>query len=124
MFKIKKGYKLELFSNETTSLLGDGPIIDKNKNGDNVSELEQVYSVLIHCNIVQNDYLQNSKLLYIFVPDKSFGQLLFIEPKALIQSKTTDSAFDHIEIWVADQNNRSLQIEDSVNTALAIQTRS
>ena len=85
VFKIKTGYKLELLRNETMKLLGDGPIIDKDKNGNNVPELEQVHSVLIHRNVVQNDYLQNSKLLYTFVPDKSFGQLLVILPKALIQ---------------------------------------
>ena len=104
-------------------MLGDGPIIDKDKNGDNVTELEQVHSVLIDCNDFHNDYLQNSKLLHTFVPDKSFGQLLAIEPKALIQSKTTDSFFDQIEIWITDQNNNSLQIEYSVNAALIIQTR-
>ena len=103
-------------------LLGDGPIIDKDKNGDNVPELEQVYSVLIHCNVVHNDYLQNSKLLYTFVPSKSFGQLLVIEPKALLQSKKSDSVFDHVEIWITDQNNRPLQIDNSVNAALIIQT--
>ena len=84
-------------------LLGDGPIIDQNKNGVNVPELEQVYSVLLHCNVVHNDYLQNSKLLYTFVANNAFGQLLSIQPKALIQSKTTDSIFDHIEIWFTDQ---------------------
>ena len=93
VFKIKIGYKLELLTNETMKLLGNGPIIDRNKNGDNVPELEQVHSVLIHCNVVHNDYLQSSKLLYTFVRNKSFGQLLVIEPKALIQSKTTDSVF-------------------------------
>ena len=71
-----------MLTNETMRLLGDGPIIDKDKNGDNVPELEQVHSVLIHCNAVHNDYLQNGKLLYSFVPDKSFGQLLNFEPKA------------------------------------------
>ena len=76
VFKIKTGYKLELLTNETMALLGDGPVID-----DNVPQLEQVHSVLIHCNAVYNDYLQNSKFLYSFVPDKSFGQLLSIEPK-------------------------------------------
>ena len=86
-------------------------------------ELEQVHSVLRHCNVVQNDYLQNSKLLYTFFPDKSFGQLLVIELKALVQSKTTDSVFDYVEIWITYQNNRSLQIEDSVNAALIIQLR-
>ena len=78
MFKIKTGYKLELLTNETMKLLGDGPIIDKDKNGGNAPELENVQSVLVHCNVVYNDYLQNSKLLYNFVRDKGFGQLLSI----------------------------------------------
>ena len=86
-------------------------------------EIEKVYFVLVHCNVVHNDYLQNSKLLYTFVRDKCFGQLLSIQPKALIQSKTTDSLFDHIEIWFTDQNNNPLQIEDSVSVTLIIQTR-
>ena len=86
-------------------LLGEGPIIEKNKNGDNVSELENVNSALIHSNIVPNAYLQNNKLLYTFVPDKDFGQLLVIRPTELIQSRTTDSTFDFIEIWITDQNN-------------------
>ena len=85
VFKIKTGYKLELLTNETMRLLGDGPIIDKDKNENNVPELKNSDSVLVHCNVVQNGYLQNRKLLYTFVPDKSFGQLLAIEPKALIQ---------------------------------------
>ena len=83
MFKIKTGYKLELLTNEAMRLLGDGVIIVRDKNGDNVPELEQVDSVLVHCNVVQNDYLQKGKLLYTFVPDKSFGQLFIIEPKII-----------------------------------------
>ena len=55
MFKIKTGYKLELLTNEAMRLLGDGVIIVRDKNGDNVPELEQVDSVLVHCNVVQND---------------------------------------------------------------------
>ena len=123
VFKIKTGHKLELLTNETMNLLGNGPIIDGNKNGDNIPELEQVHSVLIHCNVVHNDYLQNSKLLYTFLPDESSGQLLVIEPKALIQLKTTGSVFDYVEIWITDQNNKLLHIENSVNAALIIQTR-
>ena len=123
VFKLKAGYKLELLTNETIRLLGDCPIIDTNKNGVNVPELEQVHSVLLHCNVVKNDYLQNSKLLYTFVSNNAFVQLLFIQPKALIQSKTTDSIFDHIEFWFTDQNNNSLQIEDSVNVTLIIQNK-
>ena len=102
VFKIKTGYKLELVTNETMKLLSDGPTIDTNKNGDNAQELENEHSVLVHCNVVHNDYLQNSKLLYTFVPGKSFGQLLSVQLKTLMQSKTTDFIFDHIEIWFTD----------------------
>ena len=70
-FKIKIGYKLELLIKE--KLLGDGPLIDKDKNSKNVPQLDQVEYVLFHCNLVSYQYLQNFKLLYEFVPDKSFG---------------------------------------------------
>ena len=50
VFKIKTGYKLELLTNETMKLLGDGPIIDKNST--NLPQLEIVIAVLVHCNIV------------------------------------------------------------------------
>ena len=64
--KIKTGCKLELLTKETQKLLGDGPIIDENKNSKNVPQLDLVEYVLLHCNLVENDYLQNSKLLYEF----------------------------------------------------------
>ena len=121
VFKIKTGYKLELLSKETQKLLGDGPIIDKDKNSKNVPQLDQVEYVLLHCNIVENDYLQNSKLLYEFVPDKKFGQLIFVKSPAFIQCKTSDSIFDYIEIWFTDENNKSLQIDDKVSVTLIIQ---
>ena len=70
---------------------------------------------------VQNDYLQNSKLLYEFVPDKTFGQLISVKPIVFIQCKTSASIFDYIEIWFTDQNNNSLQIEDKVSVTLIIQ---
>ena len=55
--------------------------ITKDKNGENVSHLETTDVVLIHCNIVNNNYQQNSRILYTFVPNKSFDQLLDISPK-------------------------------------------
>ena len=123
VFKIKTGYKLELLTNETMRLLGDGSIIDQNKNDRNVPELEQVHSLLLHCNVVHNSYLQNSKLLYTFVPNNTFGRLLSVQPTVLIQSKTTDSVFDCIEIWLTDQDNNSLLIEDKVNVTLIIENK-
>ena len=121
VFKIKTGNKLELLTDEKMRLLGDRPIIDRDKNSKNVPELDHVDSVLLHCNIVQSDYLQNSRLLYTFVPDKTFGKLLSIQSKMLLQSKTKDSIFGYIEIWFTDQDNNSLQIEDKVNVTLIIQ---
>ena len=120
-FKIKTGYKLELLTDETQKLLGDGPIIDKDKVSKNVPQLDQVDYVLLLCSIVQNDYLQNSKLLYGFVPDQSFGKLISAKPPVFIQCKTTDSIFDYIEIWFTDQDNIFLQIEDKVSVTLIIQ---
>ena len=98
IFKIKTGYKLELLTNERMRLLGDGPIVDTDKNGKNIHRLEQVRFVSLHCNVVRNDHLQNSKLLYTFVPSDDFGKLLFVEPKVLKQSKATDSVFDYIKV--------------------------
>ena len=122
VFKIKTGYKLELLSNETVTLLGDGPIIDKDKNSSNVPKVEVVTTVLMHCNLVQNNYQQASKLLYAFVPDKSFNQLIRIHPSSLIKLKTTDSEFNFTNVCFTDQSYRPLQIEDSVNITIIIQT--
>ena len=49
--------------------------ITKDKNGENMPHLEISEVILIHCNIVKNNYKQNSKVIYTFVPNKSFRQL-------------------------------------------------
>ena len=73
-FKIKNGYSLELLTKETMKLLGSTENkITKDKNGENVPHLEITEVVLVHCNIFNNDYQQNSRVLYTFVPNKSFG---------------------------------------------------
>ena len=57
VFKIKTGYKLELLTPETMKLLGSSKkVIDKDKNSENVPKLEFVDVVLVHCNLVKNDY--------------------------------------------------------------------
>ena len=81
-FKIKSGYTLELLTKETMKLLGSTESkITKNKNGENVPHLKITEVVLIHCNIVNNDYQQDSRVLYTFVPNKPFSNLLEISPK-------------------------------------------
>ena len=67
---------------ETIKLLGSTKRkITKDENGENVPYLEITEVVLTHCNTVDNDYLQDSRVLYTFVPNKSFGQLLDISRK-------------------------------------------
>ena len=73
--------------------------ITKDKNVENVHHLEITEVVLLHSNIVNNDYQQDSRVLYTFVPNKSFGQLLDISPKNFIFLKTFDSEFLYIEVW-------------------------
>ena len=78
-FKLKDGYTLELLTKETMKLLGSTETkITKNKNGKNVPHLEITEVVLIHCNIVNNDYQQDSRILYTFVSNKPFGSLFRI----------------------------------------------
>ena len=121
VFKIETGYKLELLSKETMQLLGSSKKdIDKNKDGEIVPRLEIVEVVLVHCNLVNNSYQQASKVLFTFVPNKQFGQLITVTPHSLTMLKTANAEFSFIEIWFTDQINRPLEIEDNVNITLII----
>ena len=120
-FKIKNGYSLELLSSETMKLLGSTENeITKDKNGENVPHLEITEVALVHCNIVNNDYQQDSRVLYTFVPNKPFGSLLEISPANHIFLKTFNSEFDEIIVWFTDQNRDALEIEDRVNLMMVI----
>ena len=79
-FKIKIGYYLELLTPETMKLLGNTRSNKTKKNGENVPYLEITEVILIHCNVANNSYQENSKVLYIFVLYKLFSQLLDISP--------------------------------------------
>ena len=94
--------------------------ITKDKNGENVPHLEIVELVLIYCNLVNNNYQQNSRILYTFTPDKPFGRLLQISPPNHIFLKTFNSEFQEIKVWLTDQNSRPLEVEDKTNLALII----
>ena len=80
-FKIKGGYYLELLTPKTMKLLGSTESkITKDKNGENVPHSEVVELLLVHCNLVNNNYQQDSRIWYTFVPNKTFGSLLEISP--------------------------------------------
>ena len=98
-FEIKTGYYLELLTPETIKLLGSTQSkITKNENGENAPYLEITEVILIHCNIANNNYQRNSRLLYTFVSSKSFGQLLDTSPKKFIVLKTCNSEFSYTEV--------------------------
>ena len=121
VLKIKSGCKLELLSKVTMRLLGSmSNSIDKDKNSELVPKLESVDLVLLHCNLGNNSYQQASKVLFTFVPNKKYGQLITVSPNSLIMLKTINTEFSFIEIWFTDQDNRPLEIEDSVNILLII----
>ena len=93
-FKIKNGYKLELLTPETMKLLGRTKnVVDKDKSGKNVPKLESVEVVLVHCNLVKNDYQHASKVLFNFVPNKKFGQLLNISPHVFTMMNTINTEY-------------------------------
>ena len=96
-FKIKTGYSFEILA---------------------LLEISEV--VLIHCNIVNNDYHQNSRVLYTFVPNKLFGSLLEIYSANHIFLETFNAEFQDIKVSFTDQNSQPLEIEDKINLTLVI----
>ena len=94
--------------------------ITKNKNGENMPHLEITEVVLVHCNIVNNDYQQDSRVLYTFVPNKPFGSLLEISSPIRIFLKTFNSEYDKIKRWFKDQNSQPLEIEERTNLTMVI----
>ena len=121
IFKIKNGYYLELLTPETMKSLGSTESkITKNKNGESVPHLEVVELVLVHCNLVNNDYQQDSRILFTFVQNKSFGSLLEISPTNHVFLKTFNSEFQEVKIWLTDQTSKTLELEDKINITLII----
>ena len=121
VFKIKTGYKLELSTPKTMKLLGSTrKDVDSDKNSENVPKLESVKVVLVHCNLVKNDYQHTSKVLFSFVPNKQFGQLINISPHSLTMMNTVNTEFSFVEVWFTDQTSKALEIEDNINLTLII----
>ena len=110
-FKIKTGYYLDLLTPETVKLLGSTESkTTKHKIGENVSHLKIVELVLVYCNLINNDYQQDSRILYTFVPNKPLGSLL----------ETLNSEFQKIKRWFTDQTSKPSEVEDKVNLTLKI----
>ena len=88
------GYKLSLVTPETIRLLGSIiNVLDEDKDGENVPKLESVEFVLVHCNLIKNDYQCTAKVLSTFGPNKQFGQLINIPPHSLTKMNTVNTEF-------------------------------
>ena len=97
VFKIKTSYKLELLTPETMRLLRSTKKgVEVDKNSEHVPKLESVEVVLIHCNLVKNDYRRTSKVSFSFAPNKQFGQLINISPHSLTMMDTVNTEFSFV----------------------------
>ena len=94
--------------------------VDRDKNGENVPKLESIEVVLVHCNLLKNDYQHESEVLFIFVPNKQFGQLINISPNSLTMMNTINTEFSFVKVWFTDQVSKALEIEDNPNLTLII----
>ena len=99
---------------------GNKSKITKNENGENVLKLEITEVVLVNCNIGNDSYQQDSRVVYTFIPNKSFSQLLDISPKNLIFLNTFNSEISCIEVWYTDPNSKPLGIEHKINITSVI----
>ena len=119
MFTINTGYYLELLTSEKMKLIRSTKSkTTMDENGENVPQLEITEVVLVHFNIVNNDYRQDS-----FVSNKSFDQLLDISPQNFIILKIFNSEFSYIEVWFTDQNSKPLEINNRIYITLVTNKR-
>ena len=73
-------------------------------------KLESAEAVLVHSNLVNNNYQRTSKVLFTFAPNKQLGQLINIAPHSLAMRGTTNTKYLLIEVWFTDQNNEPLKL--------------
>ena len=73
--------------------------VDQDKDGDHVPKLESVEVVSVHCNLVNNNYQQTSKVLFTIVSNKQYGQLINISPHLVTMLGTTNTEVSSIEVW-------------------------
>ena len=99
VFKIKTGYKLELLTKEIMRNKRNNAIIRKLKKDIDQNKMGSY-----------RDYQHASKVLFIFVPNKQFGQLITITPHSPTMLKTTNAEFSFIETWFTDQSSVNITL--------------
>ena len=107
---------------ETMKFLGsEKKDADKDKDREDVPKLQSAEVVLVHCNLVKNDYQHTSKVLFTFIPNKQFEQLINISSHSLMMMNTINTEFSFVEVWFTDQVSKALEIEDNGNSTLVIE---
>ena len=101
-------YNLKLLTPEMMKLLGSSTKTE-DENGENMPHLEITDIVLVHCNITNNGYQYDLRILYTFVSNKSFGQLFDILSKNFIFVKTFNFEFSLMDVWFTDQNCKTVR---------------
>ena len=89
--------------------------VDSDKSSKNVPKLKSDEVVLVHCNLVKDDYQHTLKVIFSFVPSKQFGRLINISLHSLTMMNTVNTEFSFVEVWFTDQASKALEIEDNVN---------
>ena len=94
--------------------------VNKDKDDENLPKLESVEVALVHCNLVKNDYQDISKVLFIFVPNKQFGQSINISQHSLTIKNTVNTELSSVEVQFTDKVRKAFEIEDNYNVTLII----
>ena len=89
-------------------------------NGNLVPQIEVVDTVLIHCNLVDNRVTHDSSILFAFVPNDSFGNLLSITPNYPQNRFCRNASFSYVEVYFTDQDGKALHVEDRILVELQI----
>ena len=113
-----KNRTVDAWNNEIVRKWGKN--VDQDKGGGNVPKLESAEVALVHCNLVRSDYQHTSKVLFTFVTNKQFGQLINISPRYLTMMNTINTEFSFAEVSFTAQVSKVLEIKDSVNLTIII----
>lgn len=119
--KLDRGYSIDFMSDEMMKLVGSDKRVVAGayqKDLPLVPHLEQVDVVNVHCNMVDNESQIDRQLWYYFTPSSSYGSLLTKEPSVSLFCKTLPSKFREVHVWLTDQDNRDLYVEDNINIML------
>ena len=90
------------------------------KKGRNVPQLEITEVVLVRCNIDNSECQQNSEVVYTFIQNKPYDQLLDISSKNFLVLKAFNPEFPFLEVWFSDQKLKPLGIEDKISITLVV----